>query len=131
LEEIRIGGMRFVLDLSQPLYEQVLDQVRSSIAKGEIALGDKIPSVRELAQALKINPNTVMRAYQELEREQLTETRRGQGTYITTDIAKVDQIRYRVADRAIEEFLNKMSGLGFKAPEIDKLLRIKRGETHE
>ncbi|TVY04394.1 GntR family transcriptional regulator [Cohnella terricola] len=131
MEEIRVGGMYFSLDLSLPLYEQVLEQVRSSIAKGEIALGDKIPSVRELAQALKINPNTVMRAYQELEREQLTETRRGQGTYITSDIAKVDLIRYRVADKAIEEFLSKMTGLGFETPEIDKLLRIKRGEAHE
>ena len=127
MEEVRVGGMRFALDLSQPLYEQVLDQVRSSIAKGEIALGDKIPSVRELAQALKINPNTVMRAYQELERDRLTETRRGQGTYITADMAVVEDIRSRIAERAIDEFLAKMSSLGFDDEDIDRLLRKKRG----
>ena len=131
MEEVRIGGMRFALDLSQPLYEQVLDQVRSSIAKGEIALGDKIPSVRELAQALKINPNTVMRAYQELERDRLTETRRGQGTYITTDMGVVEGIRSRLAEQAIDEFLTKMSSLGFDDGEIDQLLRKKRGMDDE
>jgi len=131
LEEVRVGGMRFALDLSQPLYEQVLDQVRSSIAKGEIALGDKIPSVRELAQALKINPNTVMRAYQELERDRLTETRRGQGTYITTDMGVVEGIRSRLAEQAIDEFLTKMSSLGFDDGEIDQLLRKKRGMDDE
>jgi len=131
LEEVRVGGMRFALDLSQPLYEQVLDQVRSSIAKGEIALGDKIPSVRELAQALKINPNTVMRAYQELERDRLTETRRGQGTYITTDMNVVEGIRSRIAEQAIDEFLTKMSSLGFDDGEIDQLLRKKRGMDDE
>lgn len=131
MEEVRIGGMRFALDLSQPLYEQVLDQVRSSIAKGEIALGDKIPSVRELAQALKINPNTVMRAYQELERDRLTETRRGQGTYITTDMGVVEGIRSRLAEQAIDEFLAKMSSLGFDDGEIDQLLRKKRGMDDE
>jgi len=131
LEEVRVGGMRFALDLSQPLYEQVLDQVRSSIAKGEIALGDKIPSVRELAQALKINPNTVMRAYQELERDRLTETRRGQGTYITTDAALVEEIRSRVADQAIDDFLAKMNSLGFGDEDIENLLRKKRGVDDE
>ncbi|MFB9277798.1 GntR family transcriptional regulator [Cohnella cellulosilytica] len=131
MEEVRVGGMRFALDLSQPLYEQVLDQVRSSIAKGEIALGDKIPSVRELAQALKINPNTVMRAYQELERDRLTETRRGQGTYITADMAVVEDIRSRIAERAIDEFLAKMSSLGFDDEDIDRLLRKKRGMDDE
>ncbi|MCD9021420.1 GntR family transcriptional regulator [Cohnella silvisoli] len=129
MEEVQIGGMRFTLDLSQPLYEQVLDQVRSSIAKGEIALGSKIPSVREMAQALKINPNTVMRAYQELERDQLTETRRGQGTYITTDSARVEQIRYRAAEQAIQEFLGKMASFGFDAQAIEKLLRKYGGES--
>lgn len=109
----------------------MLDQVRSSIAKGEIALGDKIPSVRELAQALKINPNTVMRAYQELERDRLTETRRGQGTYITTDMNVVEGIRSRIAEQAIDEFLTKMSSLGFDDGEIDQLLRKKRGMDDE
>ncbi|WP_019004636.1 GntR family transcriptional regulator [Cohnella laeviribosi] len=127
MNEIRIGGLRFSLDLSQPLYEQVLEQVRSSIAKGEIALGEKIPSVREMAQALKINPNTVMRAYQELERERLTETRRGQGTFITTDAARVQEIRNKLAEQAVEQFLAKMESLGFGLKDIESMIRAKGG----
>ncbi|WP_238357657.1 GntR family transcriptional regulator [Cohnella zeiphila] len=129
MNETTVGGMKFVLDLSQPLYEQVLAQVRSSIAKGEIALGEKIPSVREMAQGLKINPNTVMRAYQELERDQLTETRRGQGTFITTDSEKVRTIRYRLAEEAVDEFLAKLGSLGFTASEVAAILRSKGGEA--
>lgn len=125
MNDVMIGGTRFTLDLSKPLYEQVLNQIRSSIAKGEIALGEKIPSVRELAQALKITPNTVMRAYQELERDQLTETRRGQGTFITSNAEAVASVRTSLAEEAIQEFLTKMYSIGFTLDDIQHLL------THE
>ncbi|AJY74082.1 GntR family transcriptional regulator [Paenibacillus beijingensis] len=128
MNDVQVGGMRLLLDLSQPLYEQVLDQVRSSIAKGEIALGDKIPSVREMAQALKINPNTVMRAYQELERDGLTQTRRGQGTFITTDADKVQEVRNGLAERAVDEFLGRMASLGFTLKDIERLIGRKGGD---
>lgn len=119
---IEAGGMEFDLDLSKPLYEQVLQQIRSAIARGGIALGDKIPSVRELAQTLKINPNTVMRAYQELERDGLTETRRGQGTFITTNDEVVQNIRYNLAREATKEFLEKMYSIGFTKTDIQRFL---------
>lgn len=128
MNEFRFGSMRFVLDLSQPLYEQVLEQFRNSIAKGEIALGEKMPSVRELAQALKINPNTVLRAYQELERDALTETRRGQGTFITTDAERVAEVRRKLAVQAVTDFLNKMRSLGLTKDEILRLLQEKGGD---
>lgn len=127
MEKLLIGKLKFALDLSQPLYEQVLNQIRGSIAKGEIALGEKIPSVRELAQALKINPNTVMRSYQELERDGLTETRRGQGTFITSDAERVRMVRLSLAEQALEEFLGKMSSLGYGLEEIQTLISQKRG----
>ena len=119
---IEAGGMKFDLDLSKPLYEQVLQQIRGSIARGGIALGDKIPSVRELAQTLKINPNTVMRAYQELERDGLTETRRGQGTFITTNGEVVENIRHTLAQEATKEFLEKMHSIGFTRSDIQRFL---------
>lgn len=128
MDKLQIGKLKFALDLSQPLYEQVLNQIRGSIAKGEIALGEKIPSVRELAQALKINPNTVMRSYQELERDGLTETRRGQGTFITTDAERVRMVRLSLAEQALEEFLGKMGSLGYGLEEIQTLISQRRGE---
>ena len=113
-----VGGIRFHINFSQPLYEQILDQIRSAIAKGEIELGEKIPSVRELAQGLRINPNTVMRAYQELERDGLTEKRRGQGTFVTSSSSKVKTFRMELAKDHIAAFLNQMENLGFTWTEI-------------
>lgn len=119
----RVGKMRFQLDLSQPLYEQVLDQVRSSIARGEIALGEKMPSVRDMAHALKINPNTVMRAYQELERDGLTETRRGQGTFVTTEQKRVNTFRKVLAQQMIDDFMIKIKNLGFSWEDVNTYMR--------
>lgn len=118
METYTVGSLQFHIDLSQPLYEQILDQIRSLVAKGEIGLGEKIPSVRELAQALKINPNTVMRAYQELERDGLTEKRRGQGTFVTTSTEHVRVFREELAHKTIEEFLIKMENLGYSRADI-------------
>ncbi|AHD05282.1 transcriptional regulatory protein [Paenibacillus larvae subsp. larvae DSM 25430] len=120
--------MRFNLDLSKPLYEQVLSQIRSSIAKGEIALGEKIPSVREMAQALKITPNTVMRAYQELERDQLTVTRRGQGTFITSNAETVEQIKYNLAEIATGEYVRKMTDIGYTLEDIHTFIEQRKEE---
>ncbi|AQT86308.1 transcriptional regulatory protein [Paenibacillus larvae subsp. larvae] len=128
MNEVHVGGMRFNLDLSKPLYEQVLSQIRSSIAKGEIALGEKIPSVREMAQALKITPNTVMRAYQELERDQLTVTRRGQGTFITSNAETVEQIKYNLAEIATEEYVRKMTDIGYTLEDIHTFIEQRKEE---
>lgn len=127
MKEIQIGKFSFSLDLSLPLYEQVIEQIRNSIARGEIELGEKIPSVRELAQSLKVNPNTVMRAYQELDREGLTETRRGQGTFITESTEVVQSVRNKLAEEAVDRFVVTLSGLGFTMEEIRRIL-AKRGE---
>lgn len=112
METTHVGNMTFSLDLAKPLYEQVLNQIRNAIARGEVELGTKLPSVRELAQQLRVNPNTVMRAYQELERDSLIETRRGQGTFITTSEEIVTAIKKGLAQEAVENFISAMSSLG-------------------
>src|SRR5690349_14384377 len=114
----QVGSLRFQIDFSQPLYEQILDQVRSAIAKGEIELGEKMPSVRELAHELKMNPNTVMRAYQELERDGLTEKRRGQGTYVTSSPASVEAVRSELRMKYVQAFVAQMKSLGLTWPEV-------------
>ncbi|UUZ82876.1 GntR family transcriptional regulator [Paenibacillus sp. P26] len=129
MEESRSGGLRFRIDFSQPLYEQILDQVRSAIAKGEIGLGDRMPSVRELAQEPRINPNTVMRAYQELERDGLTEKRRGQGTYVTSSPERVRAFRTDLAAKYIDAFLAQMESLGVTWNDIEHY--VKERETSD
>ncbi|HHW99476.1 MAG TPA: GntR family transcriptional regulator, partial [Firmicutes bacterium] len=66
-----------------PIYVQLQNQVKQAIAGGVLAPGEQLPSVRELAGRLAVNPNTIARAYQELEREGLIETLRGRGTFVT------------------------------------------------
>lgn len=112
----------FELDLTKPLYEQVLNQIRHAIARGEAQLGTKIPSVRDMAQQLKLNPNTVMRAYQELERNQLCETRRGQGTFITTSELRVAEVKKDLAQEAVGAFISAMRSLGINRRMAQELL---------
>ena len=75
------GRLEFILDLHTgvPVYRQLIDQVRGGIASGSLAAGDQLPTVRQLAVDLAINPNTVMRAYRELELGGLLETHQGTG----------------------------------------------------
>jgi GntR family transcriptional regulator len=77
---------RFRLDLQSgvPVYRQIIDQVRGGIASGALTVGDQLPTVRQLAVDLSINPNTVVRAYRELELGGLLETHQGTGTFIST-----------------------------------------------
>src|ERR1700739_2374792 len=78
-------AFEFALDLRTgvPVYRQLVDQVRAGIAAGTLAAADQLPTVRQLAVDLAINPNTVMRAYRELELAALLETHQGTGTFIT------------------------------------------------
>jgi GntR family transcriptional regulator len=117
-----VENFTFEMDLTKPLYEQVLDQIKHAIARGEVVLGTKIPSVRELAQQLKLNPNTVMRAYQELERDGLCETRRGQGTFLTSSEEKVMEVKKNLAQEAVAIFVGSMSDLGIDRKTAQTLL---------
>ncbi|MDR6780554.1 MULTISPECIES: GntR family transcriptional regulator [Paenibacillus] len=131
MEEQQVGSFRFLIDFSQPLYEQILNQVRSSIAKGEIEMGSKMPSVRDLAQELRMNPNTVMRAYQELERDGLTEKRRGLGTYVTSSSERIASFREQLAITYIDQFLGQMSSLGLSWEDVQQYIRSKQDGNDE
>ena len=106
-----------------PIYQQMVDEVKKALARGELSPGDKIPSLKERAQMSKVNPNTVQRAYQEMEREGLTETLRGQGTFIRNDPALLVQIRTEMAQAAVRQFIGEMRELGLQTEEIERILR--------
>lgn len=90
-----------------PIYRQITDQVKVAVATGEIGTGDKLPSVRALSETLVINPTTVQRAYLDLEREGVIETRRGQGTYALGSGSKLSE-EARLA-RAAEHMRNAVA----------------------
>ena len=107
----------------KPIYLQMVDEVKKALARGELSPGDKIPSHKERAQMSQVNPNTVQRAYQEMEREGLTETLRGQGTFIRNDPALLLNIRTEMAQAAVRQFIEEMRELGIAPDETERLLR--------
>ncbi len=115
--------MQLNFDSPKPIYQQMVDEVKKALARGELSPGDKIPSHKERAQMSQVNPNTVQRAYQEMEREGLTETLRGQGTFIRNDPALLQNIRTEMAQTAIRQFIEEMRELGIAPDETERLLR--------
>jgi len=109
------------LDLKSgvPFYRQIIDQVKSAIAIGVLESGDRLPTVRQLAVDLSINPNTVSRAYTELELTGLVETQMGSGTYVgQLEVERDDVERRRILDQLCQEFLSKASTHGFSLDEV-------------
>ncbi len=109
------------LDLKSgvPFYRQIIDRVKSSIATGELGQGDRLPTVRQLAVDLKVNPNTVSRAYTELELTGLVETQMGSGTYVGQVKVEQDDVeRRRILDQICQEFLSRASSHGFTLDDI-------------
>ncbi|MBU3111478.1 GntR family transcriptional regulator [Clostridium lacusfryxellense] len=74
---------------SKPIYEQIIERIKENIIKGILKPGDKLPSVRELASAITINPNTISKAYNELERMKAIEVIRGKGTFVSENFKPV------------------------------------------
>lgn len=110
--------VRLTIDPSRPIYQQIIDEFKRAVARGEMHPGDRIPAQRELAQMIKVNPNTVQRAYREMEQMGLVETMRGQGTFIRQDGLHLDTIREELALEATNQFVEQMKGLGYTPQRI-------------
>ena len=113
---------------SLPIYLQAANSIKRDIVTGKLSPGVKLPSVRELAVAYTINPNTVSRVYKELEMEGVCFTRRGMGTFVTDDPGKVRQLKEEMAGTLIREFLEGMEQLGFSRAETIGLLEEKQSK---
>lgn len=116
-------GIEWHLTNDRPVFIQIMEKLKRDIVTGFYQPGDKLPSVRDLAGEAAVNPNTMQRAFSELEREGLVYTKRTSGRYITEDIAMINQLKEQMALSAISEFLNSMQQLGFSGEETLKLLR--------
>lgn len=116
----------FALDLHSgvPVYRQLIDQVRGGVASGSLAAGDQLPTVRQLAVDLAINPNTVMRAYRELELGGLLETHQGTGTFISDKKPEKNSAdRDRQLDQMAGEIAARAGAAGFKLEDLVDRLR--------
>ncbi len=121
-------GFQLKLDLRSgvPVYRQIIDQVRAGMAAETLAAGDQLPTVRQLAVDLAINPNTVLRAYRELELGGTLETHQGTGTFISNKkIVKNNAERERQLAQLAGEFAARAGAAGFTVEELlDRLYEL-------
>lgn len=121
--------MDFVWHFSndKPIYTQIVEHIKQLIVSGGLSPGDKLPSVRELAQEACVNPNTMQRAMAELENNGLLYTMRSAGRYITEDAELIKQVKNELAEKEISDFLQSMERLGFSPEETVKMILQKQG----
>lgn len=103
---------------NSPIYLQVINDIKHRIVAGEVKLGEKLPSTRELAALYQVNPNTAVRVYNEMEIMGLCFTKRGLGTFVTEDEKKYMSIKDEMAWDYVKDFVEGMSGLGIESDEM-------------
>ena len=124
--------MQWKIDGSAPIYSQLVEQMKLGIVSGEWIPGQRIPAVRELAVAAGVNPNTMQRALQELERQGLLFSQRTSGRFVTEDTEMIEDAKRTLANRHITAFIRQMQALGYTRQEIVALLEeSERGEEHD
>lgn len=99
-----------------PIFEQIGKDVRRLLARGDLRPGEKLPSARELAETLSVNPNTIVHAYAQLEAQGIIEKRRGLGTFVKED-APVETMRKEMLKQIAETFVNEVRRLGVENEE--------------
>jgi GntR family transcriptional regulator len=125
---------RFRLDLHSgvPVYRQIMDQVRGGIASGSLSVGDQLPTVRQLAVDLSVNPNTVVRAYRELELGGLLETHQGTGTFIRAQkLRGGEEERSRQLAQIVGDCVARAGAAGFSIEDlIEQLSELVSEPSH-
>ena len=108
-----------------PIYTQIVNQIQSQLVNGLLKPGDQLPTVRALAQELRVNFNTVARAYRILDEERIISTQQGRGTYITEipppEVS--ERLRHESLEALTQRFINEAFRLGFSEKEVSKMVR--------
>lgn len=122
--------MDIKFDDKRPIYIQIMDYIKQQIISGKVKEGEKLPSVREMSSIFKVNPNTLQRVYQELEREGITYTQRGMGTFIKEDKGMIEGLKKHRANEIITSFIEGMKTMGFSDEKILEIVKdnLKKGD---
>ncbi len=107
------------IDKSKPIWRQIVKEIKERISRGDIE--KDVPTVRAFAEELGVNPNTVARAYRELEREGVVESWVGKGTWVKKESR--DKLKDEMINEVVGEFVKNMTSMGFSKKEIKKLVR--------
>ena len=124
--------MKFQIDTKSgvPFYRQIIEQAKFAIARGDLEPGQQLPTMRQLAVDLSVNPNTVIRAYRELELEGVLDTQQGSGTFVSHKRPEVDALeRQRMLDQILTDMLARASSYGFTLEEVLKGLGRRKEES--
>lgn len=108
---------------SQPVYQQIMDKLRLAVLSGELASGEKVPSVRELASEANVNPNTMQRALSHLEQEGLLVGAGTLGRTVTREAETLAALRERMVRQAVAEFREKLKNMGVSVQEATEWMR--------
>lgn len=114
--------MTWEFNNNEPIYRQLLDQLKLRIISGVIETGSKLDSVRDLAQEAGVNPNTMQRALAELEREELVFSQRTSGRFVTEDKELIKKIRNEYAQEKVKELTTSLLQLGYTRQELIELI---------
>ena len=114
--------MAWTFDEKSPIYLQIAYRVKLKIASKELSMGQQLLPVREFAQEAGGNPNTVQRAFQELEKEGRVYSARTSGRFVTEDEKLIDQKRHEIAQSLMKNFVTEMTAIGFNSPEIKAII---------
>jgi DNA-binding transcriptional regulator YhcF (GntR family) len=123
---------RLAFDDRTPIYRQIILQFGQAFVRGNIQPGERIPSIRELSALLKVNTNTVQRVYQEMERDEMINSKRGMGYFFTEDRKMIEKTRRNLARESLNRFVGEMRALGSADTEIMEELELfmKGGKKH-
>lgn len=104
-------------------YLQIVEQTKQALLLGRLQVGDKLPTAREVVASTAINPNTVLKAYRELEREGLVEGRVGAGTFVTRGLARAEGSRASAAGMALAAWMRDAHAAGLQRHEVEALMK--------
>ncbi len=121
--------MEYIFDNERPIYIQLVEMIRIDIVSGKLKKGQKIPSVRELALIMKVNPNTMQKALSELENEKLIYTERTNGKYVTEDEELIENVKKELAREKVNTYLNSMKNIGISYDMAIKYLQELGGKN--
>ena len=130
--ERRIFEFRLDAHSGVPVYRQLIDQVTGGMAAGSLEAGDQLPTVRQVAVDLSINPNTVVRAYRELEIRGVLETQQGTGTFISHQKVRRDDVeRQRQLSQLVADFVARAGAAGFTIDDLLEQLRERQNVSEK